>query len=419
MSLRTYIFTLLTTLVLIIAVTFSIQSGRFFVSAIDMSIERMMAEIGHQYPCAGKSEERVLSFHVTTDWQKVPAAVRAHFSTIPVEHNVHHSKFVDWILISPPKEVYSLMVVERGEQLVFVSRYSDDLQKLLKEQNPDELINPIVLVILIGLSGIVLFVVTLLFVFRKIAVPVESLQAWAKKLTIDDLGKPRPDFRFKELNSLAVLIHHHLVSVAESVKREQQFLSYASHELRTPIAVLRSNCALLEKINPNPSDKERIVRDRMQRASLSMKSMTETLLWLSREGELDMPIEQVNLGELISRLYTELSYLLTAKPIEVKLDLDDSLVNIAVTPSIIVLNNLIRNAFQHTQQGVVTIEQRHNKVIITNIEAAAAEIAEIESSELGFGLGMQLVEKLTVQFGWPFKASKIVRGYQATVQFSD
>lgn len=417
MSIRTYIFALLTSFVLLIAVILSYQSARLFIGSFGMVIEDMMLQIAEEYPNNGKVEQTVLEYHVTTDWQKVPQPVRNYFPVIPKETEQLHSKFVDWAYIAPPKKIYSLLVLNRDGKQVFVSRFKENIHdEMAAEHEDDFVIDPMVIIILVGLSGIIIFILVLLYVFKKIAVPMESLQAWGKQLKLTELGKARPDFRFKELNDLAALIHDNLASVADSVEREQTFLSYASHELRTPIAVMRSNSALLEKVNPYPSEKEREIRDRIQRASFTMKSMTETLLWLSRDGNADMQIENTKLGVLVSNAQTELAYLLAGKNVEVNVCTDQSSVPLAVVPSMIVLNNLLRNAFQHTQCGQVDILQRGSEVIINNIEHDSNDFNGLEE-ELGFGLGMQLVEKLTTQFAWPFSVSQGQNGYHVTVNF--
>lgn len=418
MSIRTYIFVLLTSLVLLIAAILSYQSARIFLDSFESAIEETMYEISEQYPEQGRIEQQIMDYHVTTQWQKVPEPVRRYFPEIPEQRGRLQTVFVDWIYIAPPEKAYSLMVSEREGKLVFVSRYNENIHQEIEEDHhhDDYFIDPMVMIILVGLSTILIFVIVLLSIFKKVAQPMESLQQWAKQLELSDLDKAVPDFEFKELNGLAALIHDNMNSVAQSIEREQAFLRYASHELRTPIAVLRSNTALLNKINPTPTDKERTVRDRIERASLTMKSMTETLLWLSREGELDMPVEQANLGELVETTQSELQYLLAGKSVEVSINTDSSQVSLAVTPTVIVLNNLIRNAFQHTQIGHVIIDQHNDEVTITNYETDESQ-GKSSDDELGFGLGMQLVEKLTQQFGWQYHINREGEGYEVKISF--
>ena len=417
MSIRTYIFALLTSLVLLIAVILSFQSARLFISSFDVVIEKTMIEIAQKYPEADQIEQKILGYHVTTDWTKVPQPVRNYFPVIPSETEELHSKFVDWVYIAPPEKVYSLLVVDREDGQVFVSRFRENVHEKVAEDHKDEFfIDPMVVIILFGLAGISIFILMLLYVFKKVALPMESLQQWAKQLKLDELDKERPDFRFTELNELANLIHNNLASVADSVEREQAFLSYASHELRTPIAIMRSNSALLEKVNPNPSEKERIIRDRIERASLTMKSMSETLLWLSREEDSGVPIDNVHLGTLINNTQSEMAYLLVGKTVSVNIDVDETECALATIPAVIVLNNLIRNAFQHTQHGKVEIKQREDTVVITNIEFDQSEMNDTKE-DLGFGLGMQLVEKLTNRFGWHYQINNDSNGYQVSISF--
>ena len=421
MSLRLYILSILTTVVLLISSLLSYQSVRFFFDGFDIFYSNLMEEMGAVYPEGDKDYQEVLDYYLTTDWQKVPEPVRRVFKQPPTEYNVNFTEFHDWIYIAPPERVYSIMAVKNGDRVVYVSRYTerflDEIQEEKAQKHDGFHIDPMLLLVILGVSTIALFVFVVLLIFKRLAKPVESLQSWASSLTIADVDKPIPSFKFKELNALAELIRKNMASEANVIQREQKFLNYASHELRTPIAVLRTNSSLLEKVNPNPSEKERKIRDRISRASLTMKSMTETLLWLSREEAIDMPIESLDMGQLLADTSHELSYLLSGKEIQVNLESDASSIEAAKVPCQILLNNLIRNAFQHTQSGVVNITHKNEQVVIQNIESPCEQSELAESESLGFGLGMQLVEKLTEQFGWQLTTTQLGNEFKVTIRF--
>ncbi|MEB3733551.1 histidine kinase dimerization/phospho-acceptor domain-containing protein [Halopseudomonas pachastrellae] len=59
---------------------------------------------------------------------------------------------------------------------------------------------------------------------------------------------------------------------------------FTSHELRTPISVIRANVELLERLRAqsriDPAMEQQAL-DRIDRASLTMQHLTETLLWLA------------------------------------------------------------------------------------------------------------------------------------------
>ena len=417
MSIRTYLIVSLASLVLLISAFLSFQSASIFIGAFHMASEDIMLKLSDEYPKNGLTEQRVLNYHITTDWDKVPVQIKQHFPEPPVEEEELHTRFIDWNYISPPNHIYSLVLVRRDGMTIYVSKFKENLRQEIENEHDDGFfIDPMLVIILIGIAFFVLFVVTLLFVFKKVAQPMESLREWANQLTIDNINQPLPAFRFKELDALATLIHNNFNSLAASVEREKKFLSYASHELRTPIAVLRSNCSLLEKVNATPSDKERMIRERINRASLTMKSMTETLLWLSRDDADEMPIESVNLGAIVEQSYEELSYLIAGKSIDVTVDVDDTQLQLAKTPATLVINNLIRNALQHTQQGTVELSLANDCLRIINTESASN--AEQFSSELGFGLGNQLIQNLITRFNWQFEKEIIDNQYRVIVRFN-
>ena len=209
-----------------------------------------------------------------------------------------------------------------------------------------------------------------------------------------------PVFEYKELNQLASLIHRSLNSVKEVLNREHDFLRYASHELRTPIAVLRTNIELLTKVNKvqGASDKQVAVLQRIERASMNMGHLTEVLLWLGRDDDAKLDEQDVELDRLVGDIAQELKYLLNGKPVNVLIKLDRYQQKLPTTVCRIVISNLIRNAYQHTQSGIVDIRQEGNKVVIENI--SDDDKSNTPQGDLGFGLGLQLTEKLIHKFGW-------------------
>ncbi|QBM17966.1 hypothetical protein MARI_20900 [Marinobacter sp. JH2] len=125
--------------------------------------------------------------------------------------------------------------------------------------------------------------------------------AWTHSLDNDKLSDPVPDFSYPELNEMAELIRNSLSSVQQAVDRERRFLRHASHELRTPISTIRSNIELHRKLTQKREkfeDEQNIV-DRIDRASLTMKHLTETLLWLNHEPDMPLQSEATDLPELI------------------------------------------------------------------------------------------------------------------------
>ena len=264
-----------------------------------------------------------------------------------------------------------------------------------------------------GLLGIII----LLFL-RRVSRPLASLGQWARSLDAHNLSDPPPDFSYPELNDLAYLIRNSLSSVQESLDREHSFLRHASHELRTPITVMRNNIELLHKLKETTAP-ERIALqekaiDRMDRASLNMQYLTETLLWLSRKEFQTLPGKQFELDSLLREIADEMKYLLDRKEVELKLETQPSLVFLPEFPVRIVLGNLIRNAFQHTWEGCITIYQQDNRIVISNPKSPA----DADKNELGFGLGLQLTTQLTDKLGWKYVDESSLDTHKVSILFS-
>ena len=305
------------------------------------------------------------------------------------------------------------MKVMKGDEVRYVSAVFDQTQDHFLE---DKALPHFVTIFLTALAAIVLFFAILVLILRKVASPVEQLKNWAKSLDKDNLNEPTPDFHFSELNTLASIIRDSLSSVQSSLEREQKFLGYASHELRTPIAVTRTNSELLEKLiqKGKSPEKQLEVVDRIKRAGFTMTDLTETLLWLTRQQDKDLPLDNINLGDMLQQINHDLTYLLNGKPVTVSLESDESQYQLPAGLTRIVLTNLIRNAYQHTGNGTVDIVQKGSRVVIVNCNTDGS----IEDNELGFGLGLELTERLLAQYDWQYHNQEQAGGRKVQVDFT-
>ncbi|HAD30213.1 MAG TPA: sensor histidine kinase, partial [Methylophaga sp.] len=226
-----------------------------------------------------------------------------------------------------------------------------------------------------------------------------------QSLTPENLSQPPPDFLYPELNQMARLIQNSLSSVQRSLDREHRFLRYTSHELRTPISVIRNNIELQYKVlqqsasSLNPMQKD--IADRIDRASITMQHLTETLLWLSREDNEKLPESVVEIDKLLLEITAEMRYLLRDKTVELIVETHPYQCSISAVAARIVLGNLIRNAFQHTWEGQVIISQQGSQISIVNRQFNAD--IDVAPTELGFGLGLQLTAQLTEKLGWSYQ----------------
>jgi signal transduction histidine kinase len=261
----------------------------------------------------------------------------------------------------------------------------------------------------IPIAGVflVLFGLIVWLLGRRLARPSQELAEWAKNLSRDKLDEPIPNFQFIELNSIAEELHQSMVRTEQFVEREREFLRQASHELRTPVTVIGGNAELLARHElKGPQNK---IVNRIQRAASNMKGLIETLLWLGREINVDVGKETVDLVSLLSEILEELRYLADAKGVtcEVHLDAQSYPVEVLYMPLYIVVSNLVRNAFQHTPQGRVSIKLVDGELIIENhIHATPEQILQTQ----GKGVGLNLVAKVCQRCGWTITTAPLDQG---------
>jgi signal transduction histidine kinase len=389
---------------------FSVLTYNYYFDGMETSIRGLMTQAAARTELSPDGRGEVLEFEITDSWEKQSDEIRAYIEQAPEQPFQLYKYFKQSnILTRPQFGVVAMRVMTQDGSPRFIARV---FHRPPEHHRKEDIRYRMLLILAFALTGLLIFLGLLVIILRTIAAPVEALGRWAQSLTPDRLRQTPPDFRYPELNNLAGVVHTSLNSVQESLDREHLFLRHASHELRTPIAVIRNNAELLNKLVADDNDKQMRVIDRIERASLTMTHLTDTLLWLGRDDHDSLPRTEMQLDQILSAYTDEQRYLLTHKSVTVTIDTHPHTVSLPETACRIVLTNLIRNAFQHTQSGTVHIEQKGTQISIINREADH-DINPI--GELGFGLGLALTDRLCQRLGWHYEHALTDAGYLAQV----
>ncbi len=248
-------------------------------------------------------------------------------------------------------------------------------------------------------------------VMRRAVAPVAQLAKVVEDIDLEHLSaedhKRIDSSRFgdDEVGVLAETIEKTLERISAFVARERYFTSSASHELRTPITVITGALELLEQSDLSAADAK--VVDRVRRATLDMKTTIEMFLCLARETDDGLYDEQFLVLPLVSQAIDQQRYLLNGKSIDVEVD-DLAKPRVCGHPQAfsIAVNNLVRNAFEHTLagQGPITILVKERELLITNQVSSDADErhALADASSHGYGLGLCIVQRLCERNGWSF-----------------
>ena len=199
--------------------------------------------------------------------------------------------------------------------------------------------------------------------------------------------------------------------------REKLFLRHASHELRTPIAILSSNLELMDRLTERPdrSEEENAALLRQYRAIEDVRLLIETLLWINRQSDQIPSSETVHLDLEIQGIIASYRYLIDDDEVELCISGADVELFAPVSAVRIVLSNLVKNAFQYTKVGEVSIVIEPSWVVIENVNRG--EIDFVDSDEFGFGLGLELVVLICERFQWLYWQDEIKGGRRTTLKF--
>lgn len=265
------------------------------------------------------------------------------------------------------------------------------------------------------LAGIAMVIVTLLMAWvgmSRLVRPLTKLAGSISALRPEQNGQRiEVDARgSNELEVIAQSLNDYLDRTERFVQRERVFISTASHELRTPIAVITGAAELaLEQADMSPRARQQL--QRIRSTAGSVEQLIQLLLILAREpSRLAALNERLALEQLLTEIIDDHRHLTAGKELRVVLTPTpgcDILAPMGVVQAAI--GNLLRNAIENSDRGtiqvqlsaaaVVTIDDPGHGMSPEEIAAVYAQIARGERSARS-GIGLELIARLCEHLGW-------------------
>ncbi len=243
---------------------------------------------------------------------------------------------------------------------------------------------------------------------QRLAQPLQQLASHIAR-TQPSLNMPRVelDLQDRELRDIAETFDRFLDELEAYVQREQSLLSLASHELRTPVAVIGGALDVIEQRGQLGTQDQRTLQ-RVRRANDDMQRNVGAILHLTRRMPAAAAPEPLNLPELAREVVDELERAGVAAPGRIAL-------NLAAAPCVtadralvmMLLRNLARNAVEHTR-GAISIEVGAQHMEVADCGAGlpidrqrylAGPAAPPAGGGLS-GLGLFIVTLICEKLGW-------------------
>jgi signal transduction histidine kinase len=264
---------------------------------------------------------------------------------------------------------------------------------------------------LVGLVGLGIATTIAVILSRAVMRPVTQL---ANEVAGLDPSKreERLQNRFanREVGVIATAFDDYMERLDRVLEREKAFTEDASHELRTPLSIISSATELLlEEPELSSGARERLLR--IRRAVGQMQSLIEALLFLARGDTVAAP-QLCSLDQIVRESVDVISPGAAAKSLAVATQIEPVLVNGAPIMVACVVNNLLLNAVNFTQQGSISVQLSSGELIVkdTGIGIPPEDLSRIferryrGAHSRGLGLGLYLVNRICQRLNWKIEA---------------
>lgn len=150
--------------------------------------------------------------------------------------------------------------------------------------------------------------------------------------------------------------------VEEAWQKQRQFVSDASHELKTPLTVIMSNAELLTDESFDGEKKTQFVRN-IQGASRQMRSLTEGLLELARadNGQVKKHFERLSMSQLVADAVMNYEAVFFERGLQLQSTVEEG-INLTGSAQYLcqVADVLLDNACKYSEAGIVDVQLKRS-----------------------------------------------------------
>lgn len=180
-------------------------------------------------------------------------------------------------------------------------------------------------------------------------------------------------------------------------QRERNFTRDASHELRSPLTVIKMSADMLADDAALGEFGQRSVQ-RIKRSTREMEALVEALLILARESDNGLTEEDFVVNDVIRHELPDVMAMLEGRPITLELEEPARFV-LHGSPRVfaVLCWQLIRNACQQAEGGTVVVTVMPGVVTVTH----RGEPASGGANRHGFELA--IAQRISERFHWPLE----------------
>lgn len=210
------------------------------------------------------------------------------------------------------------------------------------------------LLLLVGALALLLCAVSSSWLLRRAFVPIHHVMQTARRIQAGHLDQrvPLPPVK-DEIYDLALTLNKMLDALDQSMTRQRRFVADASHELRTPVAVIRNKTSIA-LLKPQKRQEYLTVLQDINAETERLGHLISDLLALARgdEGQASFEQEPVRLDVLAEATAASLQPLAEERDIHLTTHVEQPVTLMGDEARLIqVVMNLLENALRFTTPG--------------------------------------------------------------------
>lgn len=271
-------------------------------------------------------------------------------------------------------------------------------------EGTDDLIQSVVIITVITILLILAatFVINRIVLFRLWQPFYSSLNA----VSNFKLGKSilnLPETKIDEFALMNKTLQQAILKAEEDYIVLREFTENASHELQTPLAVIRSKLDLLIQDEHLTALQSNAVQDSYD-AIQKLSRLNQSLLLLAKiENRQFNETSLIDFKKMTEEKMNQFRELWQGKNITVTTDMEEASITMHISLADILLNNLLSNATKHnSENGLIHIQLKQGMLAISNTGGPQAlneqllftRFYKAESANENHGLGLSIVKQI-------------------------
>jgi len=265
---------------------------------------------------------------------------------------------------------------------------------------------PVLLLFIILLIG---FFLINWFISKQLWNPFYKTLAQLNHFKIDEKPAKFDSTAIKEFSELNKVLSIMTEKIHTDFINQKQFIENASHEIQTPLAVIKTKIELLIQSTAISADDMHIIQS-VYNASNKLSSLNKALLLLSKiENNQFTDLEEIQFKPLFEKIIDHFSDMISIKNIRIETKYEMPLTH-KMNPVLadILISNLVQNAIRHNiKGGYIIIQLSENSILISNSSASTIvntnelfqRFKKSEAFTESIGLGLAIVKEICDNYG--------------------